>query len=618
LPGITIPVPSLINWKKSAATAREIAAAVPRIGVLSEILGPEWLTICFHLSPAEYQGNISVLARFSISAKLFSIVVFLSLMIAAIGGFSFLQMRAINTAAQDIQAHWLPSVRWIGEMRTQSARFRAVLRDHLSATQAERADVDSNLAARKADFETAAKSYRQLISSVTERELIDQLERHWQDFLVASGEVRSLAVKGDLAAARQINAEKVVPVGRAMDKTLAGLVDFNDKGAETAGQSAEATYWRAICLMSVILFCALIFGVGAAAFVSQDVRHSISSILKPVGRLVDGELSVEIPHQGETTEVGRIATALQVFKEALLAKQASDEAANAEKAVNLARAQRISSATGDFESLIGELVGSLALSSTQLEASATTLSSTADHAQELATMVAGASEEASTNVQSVASATEELSSSVNEISRQVQESARMAMAAVDEANKTNDRVEELAKAAARIGDVVELINAIAGQTNLLALNATIEAARAGEAGRGFAVVASEVKALAEQTAKATSEIGQQIIDIQSATQDSVGAIKAIGATIEKLSEISAAIASAVEEQGAATQEISRNVQQAAQGTQQVSSHISDVQRGASETGLASSQVLSAAQSVAGESVRLRSQVENFLGAVRAA
>ncbi len=566
----------------------------------------------------EYWGRFFVLARLSISAKLFAIVVFLSLMIVAIGAFAFLQMRGIDTAAQDIQAHWLPSVRWIGEMRTQSARFRAVLRDHLSVTDAQRADVDRNLVARKADFEAAAKSYRQLIVAPSERELVDQLDRQWQGFIAASEEVRSHAAKGDLAAAKQINAEKVVPVGRAMDKTLAGLVEFNDHGAEASGRSAEATYLRAIYLMSAILFCILALGIGAAAFVSHDIRRSINSILKPMGRLVDGELSVEIPHQGETTEVGRIATALQAFKEALIAKKASDEAANAEKAINLTRAQRISSATADFETMISELVGSLASSSTELEASATTLSSTADHAQDLATKVAGASEEASTNVQSVASATEELSSSINEISRQVQESARMGMAAVGEASKTNDRVGELAKAAARIGDVVELINAIAGQTNLLALNATIEAARAGEAGRGFAVVASEVKALAEQTAKATSEIGQQIDGIQSATQDSVGAIKEISRTIEKLSEISSAIASAVEEQGAATQEISRNVQQAAQGTHEVSSHITDVQRGASETGLASSQVLSAAQSLAADSVRLKTQVENFLNTVRAA
>jgi methyl-accepting chemotaxis protein len=563
-------------------------------------------------------GDISMLARLSISTKLFAIVLFLSLMIAVIGGLAFVQMRAIDSAAQEIQAHWLPSVRWIGEMRTQSARFRAVLRDHLSVADSERADVDRNLMARKTDFEAAAKSYHRLITSPTERELVDQLDRHWQDFLAASAEVRSRATKGDLAAAKHVNAEQVVPVGRAMDEALAGLVGLNDRGAEAAGQSAEAIYWRAIYLMGAILCCALALGVGAASYVSRDIRRGIDAILKPMGRLVDGELSVEIPRQGGATEVGRIATALQAFKEALVAKKHSDEAANIEKAANLARAQRISAATVDFEAMIGELVGSLASSSTELEASATTLSSTADHAQDLATKVAGASEEASTNVQSVASATEELSSSINEISRQVQDSARMAVAAVGEASKTNDRVGELAKAATRIGDVVELINAIAGQTNLLALNATIEAARAGEAGRGFAVVASEVKALAEQTAKATSEIGQQIIDIQSATQDSVGAIKEISGTIGKLSEISSAIAAAVEEQGAATREISRNVQQAAQGTVEVSSHIADVQRGASETGHASTQVLSAAQSLAGESVRLKTRVETFLNTVRAA
>jgi methyl-accepting chemotaxis protein len=559
-----------------------------------------------------------VLARLSISAKLYAIVSFLFLVIASIGGFAFLEIRAINAAAQDIQAEWLPSVRWIGEMRTQSARFRAVLRDHLIVEDADRADVDKNLVARKVDFEKAAKAYRELVSSATERELASRLEKDWQGFLAASDEVRSLVGKGDLAAAKKINAEKVVPAGRAMDKTLVGLTEFNDKGAEAAGQTAEDTYWNAIRSMIVILVGGIVLGLGAAIYVTRDIRRGIGSILSPMGQLTEGELSVEIPHQGEPTEIGRIAAALQTFKEALLAKRASDDAANADKAVHLAGAQRISAATVDFEAMIGELVGSLATASTKLETSASTLSSTAEQSQKLTTMVAAASEEASTNVQSVASATEELSSSVNEISRQVQDSARMASEAVDQARKTNDRVGELSKAAARIDDVVVLINTIAGQTNLLALNATIEAARAGEAGRGFAVVASEVKALAQQTAKATDEIGLQIRGIQAATQESVDAIGEISGTIEKLSEVSSAIAAAVEEQGAATQEISRNVQQAAEGTQQVSSHITEVQRGASETGLASSQVLSAAQLLAGESDRLKSQVEKFLNAVRAA
>jgi methyl-accepting chemotaxis protein len=318
--------------------------------------------------------------------------------------------------------------------------------------------------------------------------------------------------------------------------------------------------------------------------------------------------------------VGDVAGAVEKFK-IVSAQKAQAEAEAKIKQDQVAAQQRkadMIKLADDFEGAVGEIIETVSSASTELEASAGTLTSTAERAQQLTTAVAAASEEASTNVQSVASATEELSSSVNEISRQVQESSRMANDAVNQARTTNDRVGELSKAAARIGDVVELINTIAGQTNLLALNATIEAARAGEAGRGFAVVASEVKALAEQTAKATGEIGQQITGIQAATQDSVTAIREISGTIEKLSEISATIASAVEEQGAATQEISRNVQQAAQGTQQVSTHITDVQRGASETGSASSQVLSAAQSLSGDSNRLKLEVGKFLNTVRAA
>jgi methyl-accepting chemotaxis protein len=221
-------------------------------------------------------------------------------------------------------------------------------------------------------------------------------------------------------------------------------------------------------------------------------------------------------------------------------------------------------------------------------------------------------------VQSVASAAEELTSSVNEIARRVQESSAIAMDAVAQAERTDARIAELSVAANRIGDVVKLITAIAGQTNLLALNATIEAARAGEAGKGFAIVAQEVKALATQTAKATDEIGAQISTMQVATQDSVAAIKEIGGTIRRVSEIAAAIAAAVEEQGAATEEISRNVQQAAQGTSEVADNITQVNRGANETGSASSQVLGSAQALARESGQLRSEVERFVRTVRAA
>src|SRR5262249_50987654 len=272
----------------------------------------------------------------------------------------------------------------------------------------------------------------------------------------------------------------------------------------------------------------------------------------------------------------------------------------------------------EFESAVGNIVNTVSSAASELEASAGALTRGAATTQKLTSVVAEASEEASVNVQSVATATEEMTGSIGEIGRQVQESSRIAIDAVSQAEKTDARINALAEAAGRIGDVVKLITAIAEQTNLLALNATIEAARAGEAGKGFAVGAQEVKALATPTARATDGNGAHIPGMQSATQESVAAIKEIGGTIGRISEIAATIAAAVEEQGAATQEISRNVQQASQGTTQVASNITEVNRGASETGSASAQVLGSAKSLANESNRLKLEMVKFLDTVRAA
>ena len=445
-------------------------------------------------------------------------------------------------------------------------------------------------------------------------ELIDGLSAIITRFVdVTDQSVKTEGVKAEIAA----KAVKLVEEAGSLTETQVGISRDNAKSSREEAAAVIARTSEINLILATITVIAL---VGSIIFSFFSISRPMMRLNGALGEMAGGNLDVVVPGANRGDEIGDLAKTVAVIRHNAEQK-AHDEADARTKQDQVAAQQRRADMirlADQFETAVGEIVETVSSASSELEGSARTLTATADRSQELTTMVASASEEASTNVQSVASATEELSGSVTEISRQVKESARMANEAVDQARRTNERVSALSKAAARIGDVVELINTIAAQTNLLALNATIEAARAGEAGRGFAVVASEVKALAEQTSKATGEIGQQITGIQGATSESVEAIKEISATIEKLSEISQSVAAAVEEQGAATQEISRNVQQAAHGTQQVSSNITDVQRGASETGSASTQLLAAAQSLSGDSSRLKVEVGKFLDTVRAA
>lgn len=413
--------------------------------------------------------------------------------------------------------------------------------------------------------------------------------------------------------------ERMRPAAREVGKRIDDLVGVANEFAARRKSELLTELDRVAAFALIVGVIVLLMLISSAVFSVLNIARPIRRIGEVLLDLASGNKAVEIPYVDRGDEVGDNARVAKTFKENLIriermeAEQREQEAAAAAR-----RKEEMIRLAGVFETAVGGIINSVSAASEQLESAAGMLSGTAEQTQQLSGMVAAGSEEASANVGAVASAAEEMSTSVVEISRQVHDSNRIAGEAVKQAERTDARINELLKAAGRIGDVVKLITAIAEQTNLLALNATIEAARAGESGRGFAVVASEVKALAAQTARATDEIGAQIAGMQTATEDSVGAIKEISATIARISDISTTIAATIEEQGAATAEIARNVSEAARGTVEVADKIAQVSHGAGATGAASGQVLASARSLSSESGLLKAEVEKFLNTVRAA
>jgi methyl-accepting chemotaxis protein len=384
-------------------------------------------------------------------------------------------------------------------------------------------------------------------------------------------------------------------------------------GAAVAGQEA-AGRWLAVSLGVLVLALA-----ASAIVLFVRVMSPLTALRGIMAALSSGEIDVAVPQAARNDEIGEMGKAVGVFRENAVERLRLEEESKALDARAAAEKRKAAAdLAGSFEARIGGLIQSLSASATEMEATARTMTGTADKTNDQTVVVASAAEQTSANVRTVAAATEELAASIREIASQVAQSTTIAAQAVESARRTDQVVNALAGAAGKIGNVVEFINGIAGQTNLLALNATIEAARAGEAGKGFAVVASEVKELAGQTTKATDEIASQITEIQNATNEAVAAIGEIGSIISDLSSISAGIAAAVDQQGAATQEIARSVQEAAQGTDQVTSNIAEVRRGAGETGAAAAQVLGAAQELATHSAGLSRDCEAFLSGLKAA
>ncbi|UMY17051.1 methyl-accepting chemotaxis protein [Methylobacterium organophilum] len=409
--------------------------------------------------------------------------------------------------------------------------------------------------------------------------------------------------------------QAIDPVSEAISQ----LIDLQIKEADAVHGHSSAAYRVA----EAIGLCALVFGLVAAGFalttMVRGVLAPLSAITAMMRRLATGDVTQAVPGIGRRDEIGDMAASVQVFKDNIVrTRQLEAETALARASAEEQRKAALRQMADGFEAAVGGVIGMVSSSATELHATARTMSATATETATQSTTVAAAAEQAAGNVGTVAAAAEQLGTSVQEVGRQVAGSAELAQRAVREADQTGALVQALRSAVSRIGDVVGLISDIAGQTNLLALNATIEAARAGSAGKGFAVVASEVKALAEQTEKATGEIAGQIHQIQASTGEAAASIAGITGRIREISDVATSIAAAVEEQGAATQEIVRNVSQAAQGTGEVRHNIAGVAGAAEETGAAASQVLGAASELSRQSEHLAAEVGRFLATVRAA
>jgi methyl-accepting chemotaxis protein len=422
----------------------------------------------------------------------------------------------------------------------------------------------------------------------------------------------------DMAALAAFAEKDLYPAIDPIGTPISKLIDLQIAVARGALQEADAAILVAeYTSIGLALASLLIIGFSLHT-VLRGVVAPLNGMQAAMRRLADGDLAVEVPSKDRRDEIGAMAATVQVFRNNAIERVRLENEQRAEQEKRTRRAQAVDTLITGFDHDVSLILKTVASASSELEATARSLTMTAEESARNATSVAAAAEQATANVSTVASASEELSASINEIAHQVESSRRVTQSAMETAKETDETVRVLVASADRIGTVVELISDIAAQTNLLALNATIEAARAGEAGKGFAVVASEVKSLAGQTSKATDEIASHIQEMQAVTGKAAAAIRAIGETIRTINDTASAIAAAVTEQGAATGDIAQNVQQAADGTRHVSANIVGVTEGANMTGAGASQVFSSAEELARQSTTLKGKVDDFFAAIRAA